>query len=73
MIKLDYVTPGSPDSGQPLDADGSNIVVCYHRAIQQSGRQMRLDISWKLDLDEPYYTLWKTKFVNPQAHSTISS
>jgi len=62
FIKLDYVTPGSPQSGQPLDPDTSGVVECYHRAIEQSGRQLRLDISWKLDWqDEAYYTIWSNK------------
>lgn len=61
MIKLDYVTPGSPDSGVDLLKDNSGIVVCYHNAIIQQKRQMRLDISWKLSRDQPYYNIWSTK------------
>ena len=61
MIKLDYVTPGSPDNGANLLKDNSGIVVCYHNAIAQQKRQIRLDISWKLSRDEPYYTIWSTK------------
>jgi hypothetical protein len=61
MIKLDYVTPGSPDNGVNLLNDNSGIVVCYHNAIAQQKRQIRLDISWKLSRDEPYYTIWSTK------------
>ncbi|KAF2468066.1 family 27 glycoside hydrolase, partial [Lindgomyces ingoldianus] len=47
-IKLDYITPGSPDGGTlPVNSSGS--VACYDRAIQQSGRDIFLEISWKLD------------------------
>ncbi|UJR17374.1 hypothetical protein I4U23_004269 [Adineta vaga] len=58
MIKLDYVTPGSPDNGVNLLKDNSGIVVCYHNAIAQQKRPIRLGISWKLSRDEPYYTIW---------------
>ena len=61
MIKLDYVTPGSPDNGVNLLKDNSGIVVCYHNAIAQQKRQIRLDISWKLCRDEPYYNIWSNK------------
>lgn len=68
FIKLDYVTPGSPDAGQDLDPDQSNLVVCYHRAIQNSGRQMRLDISWKPEYEnDSYYQKWAEKYVSPSA------
>ncbi|OCL13768.1 glycoside hydrolase family 27 protein, partial [Glonium stellatum] len=61
FIKLDYITPGSPDNGANLAPDTSGNVICYHRAISQCGRQMRLDISWKLDyVDSDYYDIWKT-------------
>ncbi|CAF0870223.1 unnamed protein product [Adineta steineri] len=60
MVKLDYVTPGSPDNGVNLLKDNSGIVVCFHNAIAQQKRQIRLDISWKLSRDEPYYTIWRT-------------
>ncbi|KAI9766649.1 MAG: hypothetical protein M1839_004789, partial [Geoglossum umbratile] len=59
FIKLDYVTPGSPDNNANLEADNSGSVICYHNAIAQSGRQMRLDISWKLDRSDAFYTIWK--------------
>ncbi|KAI9774110.1 MAG: hypothetical protein M1840_005203 [Geoglossum simile] len=58
FIKLDFVTPGSPDNGAKLEENNSGSVPCYHKAIAQSGRQMRLDISWKLDRNEPYYSIW---------------
>ncbi|CAF0830400.1 unnamed protein product [Adineta steineri] len=60
MVKLDYVTPGSPDNGVNLLKDNSGIVVCFHNAIAQQKRQIRFDISWKLLRDEPYYTIWRT-------------
>ena len=58
MIKLDYVTPGSPDNGANLLKDNSGIVICYRNAIRQQQRQIRLDISWKLSRDEPFYSIW---------------
>jgi alpha-galactosidase len=45
------MTPGSPDAGETLPANNSLVAVAYHHAIQQCGRQMRLDLSWKLDRD----------------------
>ncbi|KUJ08321.1 glycoside hydrolase family 27 protein [Mollisia scopiformis] len=51
MIKMDYMTPGSPDAGESLPANNSLAAVAYHNAIAQSGRQMPLDLSWKLDRD----------------------
>ena len=61
MIKLDYVTPGSPDNGVNLLKDNSGIVVCYHNAIAQQRRPIRLNISWKLSRDQPFYTIWSRK------------
>ncbi len=61
MIKLDYVTPGSPDNGVHRLENNSGIVVCYHNAIAQQKRQIRLDISCKVSRDEPFYTIWSTK------------
>jgi alpha-galactosidase len=61
FIKLDYVTPGSPDNGAGIPADNSGSVKSYHKAIAQSGRQMRLDISWKLERNDTYYSIWKNK------------
>jgi alpha-galactosidase len=49
MIKLDFMTPGSPEAGESLPANNSLAAVAYHNAIQQSGRKIRLDLSWKLD------------------------
>lgn len=48
---MDFMTPGSPDAGETLPANNSLAAVAYHNAIQQSGRSMRLDLSWKLDRD----------------------
>lgn len=59
LIKLDYVTPGSPDNGGNLPPDGSGSVIAYHIAIAASGRQMRLDISWKLERNETYFDIWE--------------
>ncbi|XWX02247.1 hypothetical protein V2A60_010282 [Cordyceps javanica] len=64
FIKLDYVTPGSPESGQPLPADQSAAVRAWQTAIRRSGRPMRLDISWKLDRSADYFKFW-----NDQADS----
>eukprot|EP00026_Physarum_polycephalum_P007601 Phypoly_transcript_07665.p1 GENE.Phypoly_transcript_07665~~Phypoly_transcript_07665.p1 ORF type:complete len:529 (+),score=56.66 Phypoly_transcript_07665:56-1588(+) len=59
FIKLDYVTPGSPDGGcMPYDSSAS--VVAFHNAIKQSGRTIRLDISWKLDRELPYWEIWRS-------------
>ncbi|KAI1758905.1 glycoside hydrolase family 27 protein [Hypoxylon sp. FL1150] len=59
FIKLDFVTPGSPDSGVSLPPDSSGEVIAYHRAIAQSGQEMRLDISWKLDRSQEYFNVWE--------------
>ncbi|KAL1874026.1 hypothetical protein VTK73DRAFT_580 [Phialemonium thermophilum] len=59
LIKLDFVTPGSPDNGGHLVPDNSGAVIAYHKAIAQSGRKMRLDISWKLERNDTYYDIWR--------------
>ncbi|KAK5998036.1 Alpha-galactosidase 3 [Cladobotryum mycophilum] len=33
-------------------------VIAWHKAIAQSGRQMRLHISWKLDRTQKYFNIW---------------
>jgi len=58
LIKLDFVTPGSPQGGC-LPYDSSESVVAYHKAIAQSGRKIRLDISWKLDRSLPFWKKWQ--------------
>lgn len=59
FIKLDFITPGSPDNGVTLPANESQAVIAYHNAINKSGRQMRLDISWKLARDQTDYSIWE--------------
>lgn len=58
FIKLDFVTPGSPDGGC-LPYDSSESVRFYREAIEKIGRPMRLDLSWKLDRRSPYGQLWR--------------
>lgn len=58
MIKLDFVTPGSPQNGANLVCDSSEAVKMYRNAIEKSGRQMRLDISWKLCRNETWLPIW---------------
>lgn len=60
FVKLDFVTPGSPDNGQMLPTDGSGSVIAWHKAIKQAGRKMRLDISWKLDRTQKYFNIWNS-------------
>lgn len=58
MIKLDFVTPGSPWNGANLVCDNSPAVIAFHNAIKNSGRQIRLDLSWKLCRNETYLPIW---------------
>jgi alpha-galactosidase len=58
MIKMDFMTPGSPQAGETLPANNSLAAVAYHKAIQQSGQQIRLHLSWKLDRDTADWLLW---------------
>lgn len=58
MIKLDFITPGSPSNGANLACDSSAAVKAYKNAINKSGRQMRLDISWKLCRNETWLPVW---------------
>jgi len=60
FIKLDFITPGSPDNGANLPANESQTVIAYHNAITKSGRQMRLDISWKLARDTSDFSIWSS-------------
>lgn len=59
LIKLDYVTPGSPDNGGHLPANNSGSVIAYHNAIKGFGGAMRLDISWKLERNSTYLDIWE--------------
>lgn len=60
MIKLDFVTPGSPQNGANLVCNNSAAVEAYHKAIANSGRQIRLDLSWKLCRNETYLPVWSS-------------
>lgn len=62
FIKLDYMTPGSPDSGETLSANTSGAAIAYHQAIKNNNAEgkMRLDISWKLDRSDPYWGIWQS-------------
>lgn len=58
-IKLDYITPGSPDHGSAtLQPDTSGSVVAFHKAIEKVGRPIRLDISWKLERNASFFDIW---------------
>jgi alpha-galactosidase len=59
FLKLDFMTPGSPDAGEELPDDNSGAAVAYHNAIKNVGMEMRLDISWKLDRTNPFWGIWK--------------
>jgi alpha-galactosidase len=58
LIKLDYITPGSPSNSGHLPPDNSGSVIAYHKAITASNRSIRLDISWKLERNETYFSKW---------------
>ena len=60
MIKLDFVTPGSPQNGANLVCNNSPAVQAYQNAIEKSGHQIRLDLSWKLCRNETYLPLWSS-------------
>ena len=60
MIKLDFVTPGSPSNGANLMCNNSGAVEAYHNAIAKSGSQIRLDLSWKLCRNETYLPIWSS-------------
>lgn len=60
FVKLDFVTPGSPDNGQSLPTDQSGTVIAWHNAIKNNGNQIRLDISWKLDRTQKYFDIWNS-------------
>ncbi|KAH8694851.1 family 27 glycoside hydrolase [Talaromyces proteolyticus] len=58
LIKLDFVTPGSPQNGANLACNNSEAVRMYQNAIKKSGRQIRLDLSWKLCRNETWLPVW---------------
>ncbi|KAL7809435.1 alpha-galactosidase 3 [Trichoderma gracile] len=58
MLKLDFLTPGSPSNGANLACDSSDAVRAYRKAINKSGRKIRLDISWKLCRNETWLPVW---------------
>ena len=58
MIKLDFVTPGSPSNGANLLCNSSPAVQMYKNAIEKTGKQIRLDISWKLCRNETWLPVW---------------
>ncbi|KAJ5464831.1 Alpha-galactosidase [Penicillium daleae] len=60
MIKLDFVTPGSPWNGANLMCNTSPVAEAYHKAIRNSGAQVRLDLSWKLCRNETYLPVWSS-------------
>jgi alpha-galactosidase len=60
MIKLDFVTPGSPWNGANLVCNNSAAVQFFHKAIENSGHQVRLDLSWKLCRNETYLPIWSS-------------
>ncbi|KAI0004379.1 glycoside hydrolase [Xylariaceae sp. FL0662B] len=63
MVKLDYVTPGSDlesaTESSPRPADDSGSVVAMHKAITRHAPHMQLDISWRLEREEPFFTKWQ--------------
>lgn len=67
MIKLDFITPGSCNTNDPypicnnpdLPLDSSATVEAYRKAIEKSGRSIRLDISWKVERNATYYDIWR--------------
>lgn len=58
MIKLDYLTPGSPQNGANLVCNNLPAAQMYQNAIKNSGRQMKLHFSWKLCRNETWLPLW---------------
>ncbi|EHK42424.1 glycoside hydrolase family 27 protein [Trichoderma atroviride IMI 206040] len=58
MIKLDYITPGSPQNGAMLGCQNSDAVVAYQKAIAKTGKDIRLNISWKLCRNETWLPVW---------------
>ncbi|KAJ4147652.1 hypothetical protein LMH87_002162 [Akanthomyces muscarius] len=73
FIKLDYITPGSPENGQKLPADQSAAVPAWRTAILRSGRPMRLDISWKLDRSPSYFGIWNANADSMRSDQDINN
>ncbi|KAK4498252.1 hypothetical protein PRZ48_010909 [Zasmidium cellare] len=60
LIKLDYVTPGSPSpGGATLQPNTSGSVIAFHNAIEKVGRPIRLNISWKLERNASFFDIWE--------------
>ncbi len=60
MLKLDFITPGSPQNGANLACDSSAAVKAYQSAIKKTGKQIRLDISWKLCRNDEWLPVWSS-------------
>ncbi|KAJ2980396.1 hypothetical protein NQ176_g2668 [Zarea fungicola] len=58
MIKLDYITPGSPQNGANLACNNSQAVIAYQNAIRKTGKPIRLNISWKLCRNDQWLPVW---------------
>lgn len=58
MIKLDFITPGSITGAMPVPDDTTGSVVAHHKAIVNSGRQIRLDVSSNVCRSEPFMSTW---------------
>ncbi|KAH8803424.1 family 27 glycoside hydrolase [Xylogone sp. PMI_703] len=58
MIKLDYLTPGSPQNGANLACNSSPAAQMYRNAIKKTGKQMRLNFSWKLCRNDTWLPFW---------------
>jgi alpha-galactosidase len=60
MIKLDYVTPGSDlGTGDRKPEDSSPAVAMYRQAIKNNAADIRLDISWRLDMHDASWNVWR--------------
>ena len=60
MIKLDFLTPGSPNAGEDLPADTTQSVKNYRSAIDKYGKSMRLHVSYALDRTGQAWDTWKS-------------
>ncbi|KAJ6440235.1 glycoside hydrolase family 27 [Purpureocillium lavendulum] len=58
-IKLDFMTPGSPEPGTNLRSDSSGEVIGWQKAIKKTGKKITLSISWKLDRSRQYFDIWR--------------